>query len=57
MMARYPLREARVVVDEDPAKPGYYNSMVHLKTHYSVDHLVSELKLTTSLSQIDIGKV
>ncbi|WP_300424416.1 type VI secretion system contractile sheath large subunit [uncultured Thalassolituus sp.] len=57
MMARYPLREARVVVDEEPGKPGYYSSLVHLKTHYSVDHLVSELKLTTSLSQIDIGKV
>ena len=57
MMARYPLREARVVVDEDPAQPGYYSSLVHLKTHYSVDHLVSELRLTTSLSQIDIGKV
>ncbi len=57
MMARYPLREARVVVDEDRAKPGYYSSLVHLKTHYSVDHLVSELRLTTSLSQIDIGKV
>lgn len=57
MMARYPLREARVVVDEDPSKPGYYSSFVHLKTHYSVDHLVSELRLTTSLSQIDIGKV
>ncbi|MEK9714135.1 MAG: type VI secretion system contractile sheath large subunit, partial [Thalassolituus sp.] len=57
MMARYPLREARVVVDEEPGKPGYYSSLVHLKTHYSVDHLVSELKLTTSLNQIDIGKV
>jgi len=57
MMARYPLREARVVVDEDPSNPGYYSSLVHLKTHYSVDHLVSELKLTTALSQIDIGKV
>jgi type VI secretion system protein ImpD len=57
MMARYPLREARVVVDEDPAQPGYYSSLVHLKTHYSVDHLVSELRLTTSLSQVDIGKV
>lgn len=57
MMARYPLREARVRVDEEPGKPGYYSSIVHLKTHYSVDHLVSELKLTTSLNQIDIGKV
>lgn len=57
MMARYPLREARVRVDEEPGKPGHYSSIVHLKTHYSVDHLVSELKLTTSLNQLDTGKV
>jgi len=57
MMARYPLREARVRVEEEPGKPGYYSSIIHLKTHYSVDHLVSELKLTTSLNQINTGKV
>lgn len=57
MMARYPLREARVRVVEEPGKPGYYSSIIHLKSHYSVDHLVSELKLTTSLNQLDMGKV
>ena len=57
MMARYPLREARVRVQEEPGKPGHYSSIVHLKTHYSVDHLVSELRLTTSLNQFDTGKV
>ncbi len=57
MMARYPLREARVRVEEEPGKPGHYSSIVHLKTHYSVDHLVSELRLTTSLNQLDTGKV
>lgn len=56
MMARYPLREARVRVVEEPGKPGHYSSIVHLKTHYTVDHLVSELKLTTSLNQVDTGK-
>lgn len=50
MMARYPLRQARVVVNEDPAKPGSYQSVIHLKCHYTVDHLVSELKLTTSIN-------
>lgn len=50
MMARYPLREARVMVEEDPEKPGSYQSLIHLKCHYTVDHLVSELKLTTTFS-------
>ena len=50
MMARYPLRQARVIVNEDPEKPGSYQSVIHLKCHYTVDHLVSELKLTTSIN-------
>lgn len=57
MLARYPLREARVRVLDEPGKPGSYQSVIHLKTHYTVDHLVSELKLTTALSQIGVGTV
>ncbi|WP_233998731.1 type VI secretion system contractile sheath large subunit [Microbulbifer pacificus] len=57
MLARYPLREARVRVMNEPGKPGSYQSVIHLKTHYTVDHLVSELKLTTALSQIGVGTV
>lgn len=52
MMARYPLREARVKVVEEPGKPGSYQSVVYLKTHYTVDNLVSEIKLTTALGEI-----
>ena len=57
MLARYPLREARVKVMDEPGKIGSYQSVIHLKTHYTVDHLVSELKLTTALSQIGVGAV
>lgn len=56
MMARYPLREARVVVEEDPEKPGSYQSLIHLKCHYTVDHLVSELKLTTTVNGAGEGR-
>lgn len=55
MLARYPLREARVRVVDEPGKAGSYQSIIHLKSHYTVDHLVSELKLTTALSQIGVG--
>ncbi|TQV66949.1 type VI secretion system contractile sheath large subunit [Exilibacterium tricleocarpae] len=55
MLARYPLRSARVQVRELPGKPGSYTSIIHLKPHYIVDHLVSELKLTTELALSGFG--
>jgi len=50
--ARYPLREANVRVKEHPMKPGHYACVIHLKPHYQLDHMVSELELVTELASI-----
>ncbi len=49
--ARYPLREAAVKVTEHPEKPGDYVCVIHLRPHYQLDHMVSELELVTELAQ------
>jgi type VI secretion system protein ImpD len=55
MRARYPLRDARVQVKERAGSPGVFTSVIYLKPHYIAEHLVSELKLTTELTQSNIG--
>lgn len=50
MQSKYPLRDARVQVIERPDKPGVYSSVIHLRPHYQLDQMVSELRLTTELS-------
>ena len=49
--ARYPLREAAVNVKDHPEKPGDYICVIHLRPHYQLDNLVSELELVTELAQ------
>ena len=49
--ARYPLREAAVQVKEHPQKPGQYVCIMHLRPHYQLDQMVSELELSTELAQ------
>lgn len=48
--ARYPLREAAVSVKEHPAKPGEFLCVIHLRPHYQLDQMVSELELVTELA-------
>ena len=48
--ARYPLREAAVTVKEHPAKPGEYLCVIHLRPHYQLDQMVSDLELVTELA-------
>ncbi|MCG8311951.1 MAG: type VI secretion system contractile sheath large subunit [Pseudomonadales bacterium] len=52
MQSKYPLRDAQVQVFERPDQPGIYSSVIHLKPHYQLDQMVSELKLTTELSAL-----
>jgi len=49
--ARYPLREAAVQVREHPGKPGQFVCVMHLRPHYQLDNMVSELELVTELAQ------
>lgn len=49
--ARYPLREAAVQVKDHPAKPGQFLCVMHLRPHYQLDQMVSELELVTELAQ------
>ncbi len=49
--ARYPLRDANVQVKEHPAKPGEFMCIIHLRPHYQLDQMISELELATELKQ------
>jgi type VI secretion system protein ImpD len=50
MLARYPLREGRVLVREPPGRPGTYQCTIHLKPHFQLDQVISEFKLVTELA-------
>lgn len=47
--ARKPLAEARVVVEEDPENPGFYQSRFYLKPHYLLSGLTVSLRLVSRL--------
>lgn len=49
--ARFPLRDALVKVKEHPEKPGQYYCSIHLRPHYQLDQMISELELVTELTQ------
>src|SRR5207244_6555104 len=48
--AKYPLREAKVVVRERPDKPGSYNCVIHLRPHFQLDQMFISMMLTTYLT-------
>jgi type VI secretion system protein ImpC len=47
--SRKPLAAAEVVVDEDPATPGYYSAKIFLRPHYQLEGLTVSLRLVAKL--------
>lgn len=47
--ARFPLREARVVVEDVPGKPGAYTAVAHLRPHFQLEELTASLRLVADL--------
>ena len=53
--ARKPLAAAEVVVEEDPANPGYYSSKFFLRPHYQLEGLTVSLRLVSKLPSAKAG--
>lgn len=49
MKSRFPLREARVEVFDQPGKPGAYRAVAFLRPHYQLDELTVSLRLVAAL--------
>ena len=49
LMARYPLREARVDVTEIPGKPGSYRAVAFLRPHFQLNELTTSIRLVAEL--------
>jgi type VI secretion system protein ImpC len=49
--AKYPLRDARVDVEEVKGKPGVYRAVAFLLPHFQLDELTVSLRLVASLPQ------
>ena len=47
--AKYPLAEAKVVVEDVEGNPGYYNAKFYLRPHYQLEGLTTSLRLTTKI--------
>jgi type VI secretion system protein ImpC len=47
--ASKPLRQARIDVTEDPAKPGVYKAVAFLLPHFQLDELTVSLRLVADL--------
>lgn len=50
MKAKYPLRDARVDVQEVLGKPGSYRCAIHLRPHFQLDRLSASIRFSTQLN-------
>jgi type VI secretion system ImpC/EvpB family protein len=48
--AEFPLRDARVEVNERPGSPGHYFCNIYLQPQYQLDNIVSSIALVTELA-------
>ena len=46
---QYPLRDARIDVEDDPRRPGCYRAVAFLRPHYQLDELTVSLRLVSEL--------
>jgi type VI secretion system protein ImpC len=49
--AKYPLREARIEVVDDKARPGCYRAIAHLRPHFQLEEINISLRLVAELPQ------
>ncbi len=49
--AKYPLREARIEVEDIPGKPGAYRAICYMKPHFQLDEIDVSLRLVADLPQ------
>jgi type VI secretion system protein ImpD len=48
--ATYPLREARVEVQEQQGKPGSFRCVMHLRPHFQLEEVIASVQLVTELT-------
>ncbi|TWT50078.1 hypothetical protein KOR42_36240 [Thalassoglobus neptunius] len=51
MKAKYPLAEAKIVVEEIPGAPGSYNAVAHLRPWLQLEELSTSLRMVAKLPQ------
>jgi type VI secretion system protein ImpC len=49
MKARYPLRDAKITVEEIPGAPGSYNAVAHLRPWLQLEELTTSLRLVARI--------
>lgn len=49
--AKFPLRDAKITVTDDPASPGVYRAVAHLRPHFQLEELQVSLRLVAKLPQ------